>query len=234
MVESGRSRAANRPTENARLQPNSVANISKLSKTHSERKRGRPPGSRNQPKALIPKEMANEFLGVVKDLLPAEYYDDMKAAIRSGKNISTTSEAKILLKLMGPPVWMRLIQESRPVTVVPQFDPELEEEIGSAPQTGVQPFDKDLNERIKVLIQLMQFVSKLEQNDEATNTDQKPILEVFARRGIDAARIDFITNPELRTVGGNVDGTGRGSLEFRAIPSEVPERQIDVPDSQQE
>ena len=230
MPELGRDIAANRATEGT---AKSVANKSKISGTHSERARGRPKGSRNLPKALIPKELANEFLGVVRDLLPAEYYDEMKAAIRTGKNISTLSEAKILLKLMGPPIWMRLIQESKPVQVNPTFDPDLADEIGGQPQSGVQPFDKDLNERLKVMIQMMQFVDKLEKNDEATNTDTKPILEIFARRGINAARIDFVTNPEPRSVGGNTDGIGRESVEFRAIPSEVPERQIVVSDNEQ-
>ena len=223
--------SANRATEGG---AKSVATQSKATEVKSERARGRPKGSRNQPKALIPKDLANEFLGVVKDLLPAEYYDEMKAAIRTGKNISTLSEAKILLKLMGPPIWMRLIQESKQKPAVPTFDPDLADEIGAEPASGVQPFDKDLNERLKVMIQMMQFVDKLEKNDEATNSDTKPILEIFARRGINAARIDFVTNPEPRLVGGNSDGIGRESVEFRAIPSEIPERQIDVQDNEQE
>lgn len=233
MPVTGRDIASNRPTEGVRR---GAVNESKTTGTRQERARGRgrPKGARNAPKALIPKELANEFLGVVKDLIPGEYYAEMKAAIRNGKNISTLNEAKILLKLMGPPIWMRLIQESKPVQVMPTFDTDLESEIGGQPQSGVQPFDKDLNERLKVMIQMMQFVDKLEKNDEATDNSQKPILEVFARRGIDAARIDFITNPELRSVGRNTDGTGRESFEFRAIPSEVPERQVVLQDSEQE
>src|SRR5688572_26977760 len=74
---------------------------------------GRPKGSKNRAKGLIPKELASEFLDVVKQILPREHYEEMRRAVIDGKSISTLSEAKITLKLMGPPIWKRLIAEGR-------------------------------------------------------------------------------------------------------------------------
>ena len=222
-----------RPTEGMVTAANKSA---KANATLAARRRGRPRGSRNKPKALIPKEIATEFLGVVRELLPEEYYKEMRDAIRTGKNISTLNEAKILMKLMGPPIWKRLIDEAsgRGAEEEEVFDPDLAAEIGAVSSGKSKAFDKDLDERIKVYINLMTFVDKLEkQSDEGANSKEEPILKVFARRGIDAARIDFVANPELRLVGGDIDGTGRGSAEIRAIPSQVPERQINIQDNVQ-
>jgi len=226
-----RREVVSRPTEGAK----SVATNHKGNEIRSERKRGRPTGSKNKPKALIPKELASDFLGVIKDMLPPEYYADMRDAIRNGKNISTISEAKILLKLMGPPVWLRLIEESRPIQEPPSdFDDDLADEIGYEPQSKVRPFDKDLNERLKVMLQIMQFISKIESEEDESDSSQKPILEIIARRGINSERVKFLVGIESGDVGGNTDGTGRVSIGARTVSGEVPERQIDVSDSQQE
>lgn len=224
--------AAPRDTEGKRTKGNAI----KTANTHSERKRGRPKGSKNKPKALIPKEVANDLLGVVKQTLPPELYDEMKQAVKSGKNISTINEARILMKLMGPPVWQRLIEEVQPkAQPIIDIDPDMADEIGPLPSEDNAGFDKDLNERLKVLINLMQFVAKLEQqeNDQSDNTE-KPILEIVARRGIDSERIKFLVGVESGNVGGDSDGTGRTEGGIRAISDSVPERQIHISDSEQE
>lgn len=222
-----------RPTEGG--VEHSVANKTKLSETHSERKRGRgrPKGSKNKPKALIDKDTAKELLGVVKTTLPPELYAEMEKAVKTGKNISTINEAKILMKMMGPPVWKRLIEEAQPPKpIIIDGDDDLADEIGPI-ETEPKGFDKDLNERLKIYLQIMQFVDKLEQNDEAANNSEKPILEVFARKGVGAARIDFIANELSGGLGGDSDGTGRAISAARTVSGEVSERQIDVSDNEQ-
>lgn len=213
----------------------SVSNKAKLSSTHSERKRGRPAGSKNKPKALITKEVASELLGIVKQTLPPELYEEMKEAVRSGKNISTINEAKILMKLMGPPIWQRLIEEANQKAQMPRdFDPDLEDELGDdLPSDNVTPFNKDLNERIKVYMGLMQFVDKMERSEDQSDNSAKPILEIFARRGVDGSRVDFLIGGIAQSVGGNPDGTGRDAIESGAIPSEVLERPLDLSHSKQ-
>lgn len=221
--------AAPRETEG---RVSSVAKAHKTGEMSSERSRGRPKGSKNKPKALLPAEVANDLLGVVKDILPQEYYQEMKDAIKTGKNISTINEAKILMKLMGPPLWQRLIEESKPRDVLPAgMDSDLADEIGSV--VPVESSSKETNERMKIMISLMQLVSRLEQDEQGTDNSEKPILEITARRGLDSERIKFLIGFESGSVGGDTDGTGRAEPDIRAIPSELPSRPIDVSDSEQ-
>lgn len=224
--------AAPRDTEGG----TTLKNKTKHGETQSERKRGRPKGSKNKPKALIPKEVANDLLGVVKTVLPPELYDEMKKAVKDGKNISTINEARILMKLMGPPIWLRLIEEAGNSRPAPQvIDPDLQDEIGELPDDEKPGFDKGLNERLKVLINLMQFVAKLEQEeDDKSDNTAKPILEIIARRGYDAGRIKVLAGYESGDVGGNPDGVRGGVIDVGAVSDTVPQRQVDVQDSQQE
>ena len=236
---------ADSPNPTARREPASrsteggvertIANKTKHGETHSERKRGRPKGSKNKPKALITKEVASELLGVVKQTLPPELYEEMKEAVRSGKNISTINEAKILMKLMGPPIWQRLIEEANQKAQMPKdFDPDLEDELGDdLPTDNVTPFNKDLNERVKVYMGLMQFVDKMERQDDQSDNSAQPILEIFARRGVNGERVDFLIGGIAQSVGGDSDGTGRKAIEPRTVSGEVSERPLDVSDSQQ-
>lgn len=210
-----------------------IATKTKSGQTHSERKRGRPKGSKNKPKALINKEVASDLLGVVKQTLPPELYKEMQEAVRDGKNISTVNEAKILMKMMGPPIWQRLIQEAerQGKKQVTDIDPELVDEFGETDDTGE---DKTLNERIKVYLQLMQFVHKMESNDDESDNSKKPIISIFAQRGLDAGRLKFLVGVESEPVGGNADGTGRSTIEVGAFSGEISERPLDVSDSEQE
>lgn len=198
-----------------------------------KRGRGRPLGSKNKPKGLLPKEFAAEFLGVVRELLPPEHYEEMRQAIQEGKSISTLAEARITLKLMGPPIWKRLIDEARPKAQATDIDPDALEEIGGSP-VREQTFSRDLNERLKVYMSLMDFVDKSERrDDEAADPRQKPILEVFARRGIDSERLRILVGVESGSVGGNADEAGGQGSQPRAIPDTIPERQGGVPDSEE-
>ena len=224
-----------RPTEGGFQQGKSGKHKQAETQWERNRGRGRPKGSKNKPKALITKEIASELLGVVRQTLPPELYEEMKEAVRNGKNISTINEAKILMKLMGPPIWQRLIEEANQKPPMPSgFDPDLEDELGDdLPNSNVTPFNKDLNERVKVYMGLMQFVDKMERADDQPNNTAKPILEIFARRGVDGSRVDFLIGGIAQSVGGDADGTGRDAIEPRTVSGQVPERPLDVQDSQQ-
>ncbi len=226
------------PSRDTEGRNHTVKHDAKAAETAGERKRGRgrPPGSRSKPKALIERETATEILGLMKDMLPPEHFAEMRDAIRKGKNISTIHEAKILMKLMGPPVWVRLAREAQPreVEVEQEFDDELIQEIGASPKPKVQSFDKDLTERVKVLMGLIQLVDRMEKDDEGTNPSEKPIIEVFAGRGITGVRFTELAGQQRSVVGRDFDGTGGEGSEVRAIPDKVPERLIDVSYSEQE
>jgi hypothetical protein len=199
----------------------------------TKRARGRPAGSKNKAKGLIPKEFAAEFLGVIKQILPPEHYEEMRAAIQEGKTISTLAEARITLKLMGPPIWQRLLEESRPKVQATDIDPDALEEIGGAPEPKLS-FSRDLNERMKIYLSLIDFIDKSERrDDEATDSRSKPIIEVFARRGIDSERLRILVGVESGSVGGNANEAGGQSSYTRTIPDTLPERQVSVPDSEE-
>jgi hypothetical protein len=202
--------------------------------TNTKRTRGRPAGSKNRPKGLIPKELASEFLGVIREILPQEQYEEMRQAIQEGKTISTLAEARITLKLMGPPIWQRLLAESRPKAAEPSaIDADALDEIGGAPQQ-TQMFSRDLNERLKVYMSLMDFIDKSERrDDEATDSRKKPVLEIFAGRGLDAGRLKLLVGIESGSVGRGSDETGEQSSGPRALPDSVAERSISVSDNEE-
>lgn len=222
-----RNEAPHRESEAGAVKGHSGSN-SKSGETKQERARGRPKGSKNKPKALISKEVAQDLLGVVKQTLPPELYDEMRDAVKSGKNISSLNEAKILLKMMGPPIWQRLIMQAE---AQKKISPDIIDEFDEEQPDG---WPKDLNEQVKTYISLLQLVDKMEGNEDKSDNSEKPILEVFARRGIDSEHVKFLLGVESGTLGIRPDGTGREATDIGAIPSEVPERQIDVQDSEQE
>jgi hypothetical protein len=199
----------------------------------TRRGRGRPTGSKNKPKGLVPKELAAEFLGVVKTILPPEHYEEMRKAVQEGKSISVLSEAKITLKLMSPAIWQRLIMEGQQKAKPPAgIDPDMIDEIGAVDQPS--GFSRDLNERMKIYMGLLDFIDKSERrNDEAADTGKKPILEIFARRGVDGDRLRLLVGVESSSLGGDPDESGRQTLGAGTIPDQVPERPVHIPDNAQ-
>jgi hypothetical protein len=198
--------------------------------TRAERsKGGRPKGSKTKPKGLIPLELADKFLDSVRPLLPVEHYEEMKAAVKGGKNISTVTEAKIMLKLMGPSLMRRLIDEYDPDKGI---DPEILAETGPREIE----FKKDTNERLKVWMDLLGIVNKMENIEDAAagHNKAKPLTEITIKRGLDAGRLAILVGSEPSSMGGDGDGIGRETVTVRAIPDSVFERPFDVQDSEQE
>jgi hypothetical protein len=229
-----RSQSASNQDRGDRAYDRGASQMAKAQESQATRRgRGRPVGSRNKPRGLIPKELANEFLGVVQTLLPAEHYEEMKSAIKDGKSISVLSEAKITLKLMGPPIWKRLIDEgSKQVQKPAGIDADMVDEIGEAPLPA--GFSRDLNERMKIYMGLMEFIDKAERrNDEGTPSSKKPILEIFARRGVDGDRLRILVGIESGSVGGDANQSGRQALGIGTIPDTLPQRSVNVQDHEQ-
>lgn len=202
----------------------------KSAETRLERnKGGRPRGSKNKATGLIPTELADKFLDSVRPLLPPEHYEEMKAAVRGGKAISTVTEAKIMLKLMGPSLMRRLIDE---------YDPDKGVDPDVLAETGPRDieFKKDTNERLKVWMDLLGMVNKMENIEDAAqgHSKAKPLTEITIKRGLDAGRLTFLLGSESGSVGGDADGTGRETITVRAISDSLPERPLDIQDSEQE
>lgn len=207
--------AAGRDTESR--QPNSASFQQKATETKAAR--GRPKGSRNKTKALIPTELASQLLLEMKEVLPPDHYEYIRKVVREGAAVSVQREVQIMLLLLGRNLLPAILEETR----------KKDDEDGQEDAY----FRKDVTERLKVWNSLASILHQLEKNEPESNTREKPIAEIFARSGVDGDRIAILIGTEQRNmgrepvrVGGEQDTTG-------TVPDQLPERQIDVQDSEQ-
>lgn len=202
-----RQEAQPRPTEGG-----SRAGIeAKASET--KRSRGRPKGAKNKTKALIPTELASQILIEMKNTLPPDHFEYMRKVIREGAAVSVEREVQIMLLLLGRNLVPTILEETR--------------EGGE--------FRKDVTERLKVWNSLAGILFQMEKNnDEGTSGKDKPILQVFQRSGLDPGRVNILLGIQSGDVGGNPLRVGGPEVEVRAIPNQLPERPLDVPNSEQE
>lgn len=198
----------------------------------TRRGRGRPKGSSNAPRSLINKKIAESVLLNIKPLLSVADYEEVKAAIKSGKSISTLKEVKIMMALMAPPIWQRLIEEQKQPEKS-ELDSELEEDgIGLEPQTVEMA--RDLNERVKVWKDLAVLASNLEKTvDEGTDSQSEPLSEQFKKRGLLIDRFTISGRIGPGSMGGDSHGFGGAADSARAIPSELPPRHVN-PENREE
>lgn len=204
-----------------------VAVASKSSETR--RARGRPKGSSTIARSVLQKHVAQDLLLTIRPLLPVAEYEELRLAIKNGKTISTLKEVKIMMALMAPPIWKRLVDEARPKATV---DSELGAEIGLEPQQAEMA--RDLNERVKVWKDLAVLASNLEKTlDEGTDTRPQPLWEIFKRRGLDAERFTITGSVGRGVMGGNGSGPGGGSDTSGTIPDQLSEGPLDTEDREE-
>jgi hypothetical protein len=217
-----------RQTAAARSTEGGATSVSSLARSaETKRQRGRPKGAKNTPKPILPKQLALELVDAIRPMVTEEQYLEMSAAVKAGKGVSTLSEAKIMLKLMGPSLMKRLIEEQNPNAGV---DPELLKELGPREIE----FKKDTNERINVWMRLLELVYKMETKEDAStgHNQKKPLVEIFAKRGFDSGRLAIHVNTEPIAMGGDVDGIGREAISARTVSDKLPERPFYVQDSE--
>jgi len=208
----------------------------KMQETKRERnKGGRPPGSKNKAKPLIPKELAQEMLDVLKPILPESDYDRIRSAIHEGKAISTLAEAKITLKLMGPSIWYRLLAEARIKKPKKNTtDPDLAGELGIDDEEDMVRFDRDLNERLKIYQNFLDMINKWERLDAGqSDTKAQPLIEVVKRSGFNGERFSITIGDQYGSVDRNLDEAGGEDSTVGAFSDQVPQRQIIIEDRQQ-
>jgi len=218
----------NRDTERFRQSGERSDSIS-VKSTETRRARGRPKGSKTIARGILQKHVAEDLLLTIRPLLPQAEYDEIRLAIKNGKTISTLREVKIMMALMAPPIWKRLVEEARPNQTV---DPELGEEIGLEPQQAEMA--RDLNERVKVWKDLAVLASNLEKTlDEGTDTKPEPLWEIFKRKGLDAERFTITGSIGPGIMGRDSGGPGGSSDTIRTVSDQLPEGPIDTEDSEE-
>jgi hypothetical protein len=198
---------------------------------------GRPKGSVNKPKSLIPAEIADEMLLKMRGMLPPEHFEYMKSVIRDGKAISTKNELDVLVLLLARNLYPALIME--------QFTTEESNDVddffndgGAEPKNEEKKlkmpvFRKDVTERLKVLQGLLSLRNQVEKRDSDSTDEDKPLLKIVGGRGFDASRVRLLVGLERTALAGNPDGTGFETYDLGALPDQVSERSIVLSPSEQ-
>lgn len=154
-------------------------------------KGGRPVGSKNKPKSLIPTELANEMLLVMKDQVPPEHFKYLQGVIRDGKAISTKTELDTMILLLSRNLYPALIRETEGEQHL-----EFDEDGTVLGQKTEIVFRKDVTERLKVLNSLLTLRNQIEKReDEAGQGGNSPVLKVWASRGMQD-RVAVLIGPQ--------------------------------------
>jgi len=209
--------AAKRDTEGSQ-KDGAVARTRNLS--GEKRAGGRPVGSKNKSKSLVPTELADALLVKFEGVIPPEHYNYLKSVIKGGGVISTERELDILILLLGRNLHPALIAEmSGEKEVI--VDPETGEVTGS--ETKVV-FRKDVTERLKVLNSLLTLRHQVEKNKDAEKDGEQPLLKIVADRSLfDGGRLGILVGAVPGPVVGDADGTGRPAIPPRTVSSPFPE-----------
>lgn len=206
------STTAKRESEGSK-QTGAVARTRNLS--GEKRSRGRPAGSRNKPKSLVPVELADELLLKMKDTLPPEHFDYLKGVIKRGDAIAAEKELDILIVLLGRNLHPALIEETHNVPSDPE-DPE---------SGGVTVFRKDVTERLKVLNSLLSLRHQMEKSKDEAKDGKQPLLTIVADRNLlDGGRMGILLGGVPGAMAGNPDGVGRPAVPPRTVSSPLSER----------
>lgn len=188
----------------------------------SRGQRGRPRGSRNKPKGIIPLPMAEDLIRTLQPMLPPGQLTYLRDVVKNGASIDTKRELDTLILLLNRNIWPALIAES-----IPPVNEEGEQADGPV-------FRKDVTERLKVLNSLLSLRSQLDKREaEAANDDEQPILRIFADRSI-SDRLGVLVGYQPGGVSGNSDGVERPALPAGTVPNPPVERPEPVPVGEQE
>ena len=217
--------ATPRSTEGSR--PGAVARGKGPQTAAARRGPGRPKGSRNKPKSLVPADIASQLLDVMKERLPGEHYEYMKGVIQRGEAISTVREIDVLITLVRGSLMPYLAMEALPRPVLDSDgEPVLDDETGE-PKSYFPGIDRDVTDRLKLLNSLLSLKDTVERRKkEEDDEDGQPlIVKVFNARGIlaDGGRLAFLAGAS-GGVAGDIDGTGRPAIPARTVSGPVAER----------
>ncbi len=212
-----------------------------ITESRAPGQRGRPKGSKNKPKGILPTELANTMLLAMKDILPPDHYEYMRGVIRDGNAISTKRELDTLILLLSRNLYPALVMEAMDLGEADDdtedfFDDDeatdTREKPASDKKLKMPIFRKDVTERLKVLQSLLAMKDKTERA-EADAGHEKPILQVFGRSGVNADRLRILVGVESSPMVGDADSTERGADSSRTVSDTVPERQELLPSGEQ-
>ena len=179
--------------------------------------RGRPKGSVNKARGLVPKDIGNKLLTHMEAQLSPDQFDYLKGVVRDGKPIQTKEELDVLIALLTRNLYPALIQEMLP-----------EEEGGAG---GV--YRKDVTDRLKIVQGLLNLRHQKDKEDTGDDNANSTILTITSRRGFNPERLGILIGRQPDNLERGADGVGGGADEVRALPNQLPERPLDVSYSEQ-
>jgi len=175
---------------------------------------GRPLGSKNKPKSLIPTALAEQILVKMEGTIPPEHYTYIRGVVRDGKAISTKRELDVLILLLSRNLMPALVDELSPDETLPSI------------------FRKDVTERLKVLNSLLTLRHQVERREEDNKDGPEPLLKVWASRDL-KGRLAVLVGDQPIGLVGNTDNLGGGADETGTVPDSVSERPLELPDREQ-
>lgn len=180
-----------------------------------KRGRGRPAGSKNKSKSLVPTELANQMLLSFEGQIPPEHFEYLKRVVKGGDVVSTEKELDILIVLLGRNLHPALIGEmagEEQVTV--------DEETGEISTERKVVFRRDVTERLKVLNSLLSLRHQVEKNKDDGKDGEQPLLKIVADRNLlEGGRLGILVGGVSGPVAGNTDGVGRSAIPPRTVSS---------------
>ena len=180
-------------------------------------KRGRPKGSKNKSRGLIPANAGNSLLRHMQEQLSPDQFEYLKGVVADGKPIQTKDEIDTLIALLSRNLYPALIGEMLP-----------EDEGGSG---GV--YRKDVTDRLKIVQGLLNLRHQIDKRDEPDTDKSDTILTITARRGFDIERLGVLVGGQSLSVDRSPDELGGESDTIRALPDSFSERPINVSRSEQ-
>ena len=202
-------------------------------------KRGRPKGSKNKAKGILPTELAHTMLLQMKGMLPPEHFEYMRGVILDGKAISTQRELDTLIVLLGRNLYPALVMESMGLGMEEEEDPFADEDAApsttqdkSEPKMKMPVFRKDVTERLKVLQSLLAQKDKTDRANSEPKDQQ--IFSIIGRVGPDAERIRVLIGVESGAVAGIPDKAEQSEDSPRTVSVEVPSGQELLPSGEQD
>lgn len=200
---------------------------STLKSVETKRQRGRPLGSKNKAKSLIPKEMQDAMLA---KLLPAvmdnpEHARYLRGVISEGKPIEVIRELDTLILLLSRQMVPALLAE----TEGEQLPEGVEDPESDDNPIKMPALRKDITERLKVLLSMIEVKMRHERANDINDTTGNPVAAIFLNRGLAGDRLRIAFEHQSGDLGGSTDYTERPADSPREVPVAIPERPILLP-----
>lgn len=171
-------------------------------------KRGRPPGSKNRPKGLVPSELTEKMLPTLQRQLSPESFEYIEGVLKKGKPIETKRELDVMIAMLARNLIAAITHETDGL-----------EQFG---------FRKDITERLKILNSMLTLRHQIDKaSDDGNKPGEHTLLKLVGdRKLLDGRRFGVLVGDPTGGLAGDADGAGRETVRVGAVSGEIPERPL--------